>query len=114
MENPTTNTTTPGNPPYLWIGPPKQRTTFGILSVCLTTTIICVWSTLHFNIPSRPHTPIRRFFLQVPWVVVALLAPEVLLFMALSERIDATALMKSALEFHPCLAKHGMHARVYN
>ena len=114
MENPTTNTTTPSNPPYLWIGEPKQRTTFGILSVCFTTTIICVWSTLHFNIPPNPHTPIRRVFLRVSWVVIALLAPEVLLYLAINERVDATKLMRTALAFHPRLAKPGMLARVYN
>jgi len=47
-------------------------------------------------------------------MVVALLAPEVLLYMAINERFDATRLMKRALEFHPRLAKPGMLARVYN
>jgi len=47
-------------------------------------------------------------------MVVALFAPEVLLYLAINERIDATKLMKRALEFHPRLAKPGMLARVYN
>ena len=114
MENPTTNATTPGDPPYLWIGQPKQRTTFGILSVCFTTTIICVWSTIHLNIPSRRHSPTCRFFLQFGWMVVALFAPEVLLYLAINEWINATALVKRTLAFHPHLAKPGMLARVYN
>jgi len=76
--------------------------------------LICVWSTLHLNIPSKRHTPTRRFFLQVSWMVVALLAPEALLFLAINERIDATVLMKRALDSHPRLAKPGMRARIYN
>jgi len=47
-------------------------------------------------------------------VVIALLAPEVLLYLAINERVDATKLMRTALAFHPRLAKPGMLARVYN
>ena len=114
MENLTTNTTTPSNPPYLWIGEPKQRTTFGILSFCFSTLIICVWSTLHFPIPTRRHTAIRRVFIQVSWMVFALLAPEALLFLAINERIMAGALLKQVLKLHPHLAKPGMLAHMYN
>jgi len=46
-------------------------------------------------------------------MVIALLAPEVVLYLAIIERIEATYLMKKALEFHPRLAKPGMLVRVY-
>jgi len=108
MENPTYN------PPYFWVEPSKQRSTFGILSVCFATTIICVWSTIHLNVPFIRHTRTRRFFLQVSWMVVALLAPEALLYLAMNEKAIATGLMKRALVSHPRLAKPGMLARAYN
>lgn len=114
MENTTTNTTTPSNPQYLWIGEHKQRTTFGILSICFSTLIICVWSTLHFNIPTRRRTATRRVFLQVSWMVFALLAPEILLYLAVNERISAGILLKRVLKLHPHLAKPGILARMYN
>ena len=114
MENLTVNTTTFANPPYVWIGEPKQRTSFGILSFCFSTLVICAWSTVHFNIPQRRYSDTRRFFLQVAWMVFALLAPEVLLYLAINERIDAGYLLGKALEFHPDLAKPGMLARVRN
>src|ERR1700749_745530 len=101
MENTVANTTTHANPPYLWVGEPKQRTTFGILSFCFSTLVICVWSTVHFNIPRRRLTNTRRFFLQVAWMLVALLAPEFLLFLAINERIDAGFVLGKVLEFHP-------------
>jgi len=47
-------------------------------------------------------------------MIVALLAPEVLLYLAINERISAADLMKKTLKFHPRLAKPGMLARVYN
>ena len=114
MENHTANTTTSSNPPYLWIGEPKQRTTFGIFSFCFSTLIICVWSTLHFPIPTRRYTATRRVFFKVSWMVFALLAPEVLLYLAVNERIKAGALLKRVLKLQPDLAKPGMFARMYS
>src|SRR5260221_11445538 len=113
MDNLPTNTTTPGNPPYLWVGESNQRSTFAILSFCSSTMIICVWSTLHFNIPARHFTSTRRFFFELGWVLFALLAPEVLLYFAINERIEAGILLKKALKFHPHLAKPGMVTRIY-
>ena len=62
------------------MGEPKQRGTFAIISLCFSTLIICVWSTLHFNVPTRRYTVTRRVSLQVSWMFFALLAPEVLLY----------------------------------
>ena len=45
---------------------------------------------------------------------IALLAPEVLFFLALNERITAGVLLKKVLTFHPRLAKPGMFTRMYN
>jgi hypothetical protein len=49
------------------------------------------------------------------WVIVALVAPEVLLYLAINERIRAGILLKKVLEFHPHLAKPpGILARMYS
>jgi hypothetical protein len=48
------------------------------------------------------------------WMVIALLAPEVLLYLAIMERISAGALLKKVLESHPHLAKPGMLAGMSN
>jgi len=114
MDNPATNTTTPSDPPHPWVAEPKQRGTFGIISLCLSTLIICLWSTLHFNIPTRRFTATRRFFIQVSWMFLALLAPEFLLYTAINERINAGILLRKALKFHPHLAKPGMLVGVCN
>jgi len=111
MDNPATNTTSPGNPPFLWKAEPTQRGTFGIILLCLSTLIICVWDTIHFNIPIRRYTATRRFFHQVFWMIVALLAPELLLFMAINERVSARTLLKKVLRVHPHLAEPGIRDR---
>jgi hypothetical protein len=114
MEDSATNATTASDPPYLWMGGPKQRGILGILWFCSSTLIVCIWSTLHFSIPTRRYTITRRFFLQVPWMVLAFLAPEVLLFLAINEWITAGVLLKKVLKFHPQLARPGMLAHMYN
>ena len=114
MDNLVTNTTTPSNPPYKWVGESKQRSTFGILSICFSTLIICTWSTLHFNVPVKRYSAIRRFVFQVSWMIFALLAPEVLLYLAIHEWIKADRLLKKVLMFHPHLAKPGLFTRMYN
>ena len=114
MENPATNTTTPGNPPYKWMGEPKQRGTFGIISLCFSTLIICVWSTVHFNIFFKRYTVTRRLFIQVFWMFATLIAPEVLLYLAINERLTAGTLLEKVRKFHPHLVKPGMFTRMYN
>jgi len=114
MDNPAANATTPSNPTSLWVPEPKQRGTFGIISICLSTLIICIWSTLHFNIPTMRCTVTRRFFTQVLWMFIALLAPEYLLYLAIIERVNAGILLRKVLKFHPHLATPGMLVGVYN
>jgi hypothetical protein len=116
MDETSQNTTTPSDPPFLWVEEPKQRSTFGIFSLCFSTLIVCVWSTVHLNIPTARCSSTRRFFVQVFWMLIALLAPEVLLFLAMNQRIRASALVKEAVECLPSryLAKPGILARVYS
>ena len=45
---------------------------------------------------------------------IALLAPEILLHLALSERTDAGRLVESVRKYHPELVKPGMIDRIRN
>ena len=47
-------------------------------------------------------------------MVFALLAPEVVLYLAVNERIKAGALLKRVLKLHPDLYQPGLLARIYN
>jgi hypothetical protein len=116
MDENARNSTTPSDPPFLWVGEPNQRTTFGILSLCFSTLVICVWSTVHLNIPTTRYSPTRRFFVQVLCMLIALVAPEVLFFLAMVQRMSASILVKEAVECLPSryLAKPGILARAYN
>jgi len=114
MENPVTNNTTPGNPTYLWMEGPKQRGTTGIVTICISTLVICVWSTVHFSVPTKRRTPGHRFSTKVLWTLIALLAPEFLLYLAIIEWTDAAYLMKKTLASHPRLGKRSTLTCMYN
>src|SRR5258708_30692369 len=92
---------TESNPPFLWVGEPTQRTSFGILSFCITTMLICIWGTVHFNIPTTRHSLIHRLLLQAAWMFIALIAPEALLYIAVHQRIDAGTLQRKAMKCLP-------------
>jgi hypothetical protein len=113
MKRLASNNTTPSHPAYSWVEEPKQRGTFGILSLCLTTMIIYVWSAVHMNIPHTRHSSTRRFLTRVFWMLIALIVPEVLLFLATNERIQAHALEKRADKYlqSQLIAKPGILAR---
>ena len=113
MENLATNTTSPSDPKRIWVPEPKQRGTFGIILLCFSTLIICTWSSLHFSIPARRYPAIRRLTLHVSWTLFAFSFPEILLILAMNERINAGTLEKRVLEFRPRLAGPGMFTRMW-
>jgi hypothetical protein len=114
MGDPAADTTTPSDSPSSWVAEPTQRGSYGIISLCLSTLLISIWSTLHFNVPTRRCSTTRRFFFQVLWMLIALVVPEILLCSAIHERLNARNLVKKVLEFHPDLRKPRMHTRIYN
>ena len=47
-------------------------------------------------------------------MILALLAPELLLYLAINERVTAEVMLKKVLKFHSYLGKPGVLARLYN
>ena len=92
MGSPTSNTTTLQKPVFLWVEEPNVRGTFGILTFCLSTLVICAWSALHFDIPKRRHRRRDHLAFGVMWMMVAVLCPEGLLAAAIYQHIDASIL----------------------
>ncbi|KAJ8111286.1 hypothetical protein OPT61_g6084 [Boeremia exigua] len=79
--------TQPANATAYWKPAPGERGTFGILSTCILTLLLCVYTSLHPNIPVNK---ITRWY-QKPWalktfgVVVGLFAPELVAFIAFQQ-----------------------------
>ena len=58
-----------------WKPSPTTRGTFDILTTCAITMLLCVWTAVHLNV-SPPGTFWKPMLRKVGWLVLALLAPE--------------------------------------
>ena len=73
-------------PKLAWHGEPNYRGTFGILSSCIITLGLCVWTAVHLNIPAHEATVYRAYdprglisvqkWRKLGWVLMGMLAPE--------------------------------------
>ncbi|KAK3334219.1 hypothetical protein B0T19DRAFT_148375 [Cercophora scortea] len=78
-----------------WVPSPNSRGTINILWSCIVTLIACVYTALHLNIPASNERGTARMLLRkAQWVVMTLMAPEIILYVALMQFIEARALMK--------------------
>ncbi len=64
-----------------WKPSPASRGTFDILSTCVITMLLCVWTAVHLNVPA-PGSFWRPKLRKVGWLVLALLAPEMIAYTA--------------------------------
>lgn len=60
-----------------WQPNPNQRGTFDILTTCIVTISLCVWTALHLNVPAVGESSTKQMFRKIGWLCVGLLAPEV-------------------------------------
>ena len=77
-----------------WVKEPDGRGTWGLVYGCLFTIFLCVWTAVHVNIPPRDIKPRKRWLRKLYLVLVAVLAPEAVLYIAFCERQEAYALKK--------------------
>ncbi|ORY02361.1 hypothetical protein BCR34DRAFT_667700 [Clohesyomyces aquaticus] len=70
------NAPAPPDPPfYSWKPEPTTRGSFSIFSSCLITMTLCVWTSVHLNLPEYKK-PSEQTWRKVMWLLIALLAPE--------------------------------------
>ncbi|KAK1752185.1 hypothetical protein QBC47DRAFT_389961 [Echria macrotheca] len=95
----------------VWQPEPGGRGTYSLLSSCLVTMILCVWTAVHLNIPGpelEPEDPCfiskwrrwRRFIPQsqtsrkIGWLTIGLFAPEIIAWTAFEQRREAKDLYR--------------------
>ncbi len=64
-----------------WKSSRNTRGTFDILSTCVITLLLCVWTAVHTSVPV-PGTFWEPKLRKVGWLMLALLAPELVAFAA--------------------------------
>lgn len=81
--------------PSSWISDSTTRSVYDILSICASTLVICVWSAVHPDIPTRKKSKFKLFAKQVEWMLVGIFIPDLLLYIALCQGISAIMLSRS-------------------
>ena len=76
-----------------WVLPSEIRGTSSILWSCLVTLVACIYTALHLNVPNK-QGKWAQLFAKVNWVLSALLAPEVLIYIALNQFLEAQRLRR--------------------
>ncbi|RPA80928.1 hypothetical protein BJ508DRAFT_190618, partial [Ascobolus immersus RN42] len=73
---------------------PATRGTLGLLVSCSITLLLCIWSSIHPNVPGAKRRWYGRFIAKASWMMMALFAPEMVLFMAYKQYRKAKALTR--------------------
>lgn len=68
----------------VWHPEPTFRGTYNILSTCLITLGLCVWTALHLNIPENGKAS-KQFLRKASWLLIGLFAPELVCIFELLE-----------------------------
>jgi hypothetical protein len=72
-------------PPKQWHPEPQFRGTFHILSSCLITMSLCIWTLLHLNLPRHKQERLQNFR-KLGWMILGLLAPELVVWNAWEQK----------------------------
>ena len=65
-----------------WAPSCNDRGTFDILSSCVITLLLCVWSAVHINVPRPGSSWGNRMGTRILWSTLALFAPGMVAFTA--------------------------------
>ena len=72
-----------------WVPQPNQRGTIDVIWSCATTIAICCWVMIHLNIPARADSLWTLFARKSRWLLIALLAPELVMLFACGQWASA-------------------------
>ncbi|KAK3351893.1 hypothetical protein B0H65DRAFT_421390, partial [Neurospora tetraspora] len=59
---------------------PDLRGTFSILSTCIVTLVLCVWTAIHLNAPEHKEGAIKLYMRKCGWMLLGLLIPELIAY----------------------------------
>jgi hypothetical protein len=100
-----------------WVPNPTTRGTSNILQSCLLTTSLCVWTAVHLNL--KEHDNPTFFWIsyhtwrKFGWLILGLLAPEILVYTAWYQRSEAKKFRDSYNEQFGLTPTPGLIKRVY-
>ncbi|KAK0648035.1 hypothetical protein B0T16DRAFT_327440, partial [Cercophora newfieldiana] len=84
------------NETVVWRSEPATRGTFTLLSTSVITLLLCVWSSIHLNLPGSNTDPFASFLRRLKWISIGLFIPEVLVVTALDQYARAREITREA------------------
>ena len=76
----------------VWIPEPNSRGTWSILSSCIITISLCVWTAVHLNIPEHQRRK-QQLWRKIKWLLLGLIAPEMVAYVAWHQRKEAKKIL---------------------
>jgi hypothetical protein len=77
-----------------WVAAPDGRGTVNLLTSCLLTFGLCVWSAMCLDIPPRRVSQVRLWLLYVKWSMIGALGPELVVYVAWRQLNSARTLQR--------------------
>ncbi|KAH7632051.1 hypothetical protein B0T09DRAFT_336897 [Sordaria sp. MPI-SDFR-AT-0083] len=77
-----------------WVPEPDRRGTYDILSVCVVTLGLCVWTAVHLNVPEHNESAGKQLMRKIGWLMLSLLSPELIAYTAYQQYLQARSLVK--------------------
>lgn len=81
-----------------WRADSDTRGSFSILSTCIITLVLGVWSAVHLNLPGNPQSRREALLRRTAWIACSLLAPEMMILVAWTQRMAAKRVQKKVEE----------------
>jgi len=72
-------------PDAMWHSEPTHRGTFSILSSCLVTMALCIWTAVHLNLPEHRKES-QQVYRKILWLALGLFVPEAVVWNAWRQR----------------------------
>lgn len=83
----------------VWQAEPRGRGTYGLVSSCVITMVLCIWTAVHLNFPDYDepeikYLPPRQTLRRIFWLLMGLFAPEIVPWTAFEQRKEAKDLSR--------------------
>ena len=75
-----------------WQSDPDGRGTFTLVSSCIFTLTICVYSAMHLNVPPRGESVPSFWVRNIRWALLGIFGPELVVFIAWKQYLSAKAI----------------------
>lgn len=88
-----------------WQSDPNGRGTFTVVSSCLLTLGICVYSAMHLNVPPYKESSWHFWFRTCKWGLLGVFGPELVIFLAWKQLLSARDMVQRSQHHRP-IRKH--------